>query len=107
MFICQIFFSNLQTILFISKFIKFIVPNITHYFLYITGKENNKKYMTDNPQKPLTKSTQKTIRWTKTADNRLNKLELQVSNIELKLQKIVKQIESTSKSTIYSVRKQQ
>lgn len=61
--------------------------------------------MTKNLQKPLNKSTQKTIRWTKTADNRLQKLELQISSIEQKLEKIINQMQSDSKSTVYSVRK--
>ena len=44
--------------------------------------------MTNQPLKPLNKSTTTTIKWTKTADDRLLRIEKQLDNIEKQLNKI-------------------
>ena len=45
--------------------------------------------MSKHPLKPLNKSTKTTVKWTKSADDRLLRLERQLDNIEKRLKKII------------------
>ena len=67
--------------------------------------------MSHNPQKPLTKKKETTVKWTKDADNRLLKIEKQIGIIEKKLESLIKtwskKTPSESSSTIvYSLKKE-
>ena len=66
--------------------------------------------MSRNPQKPLTKKKETTVKWTKDADNRLLKIEKQIGEIEKKLGSLIKMLSrktpSEGSSTIvYSLKK--
>ena len=65
--------------------------------------------MSQNPQKPVRKSSITTERWTKTADDRIARIEKQINNLESRLQKItafVKENTPTPQSTVtYTVKK--
>ena len=63
--------------------------------------------MSKHPLKPLNKSTKTTVKWTKSADDRLLRLERQLDNIEKRLKKIISKIgqpdQQESKSIVYTI----
>ena len=63
--------------------------------------------MSNQPLKPLNKSTTTTIKWTKTADDRLLRIEKQLDNIEKQLKKIISKNKQSdqqeSKSIVYTI----
>ncbi len=64
--------------------------------------------MTKTPEKPLVKSSTTTEVWTKSADNRIARIEKRVENIEKHLTKMVEQLKRTQSSAGsygYSIRK--
>ena len=48
--------------------------------------------MSKQPLKPLNKSTKTTVKWTKSADDRLLRIERQLDNIEKRLKRILSKI---------------
>ena len=66
--------------------------------------------MSHNPQKPLTKKKETTVKWTKDADNRLLKIEKQIENIEKILESLIrewskKNPSKRSSTIVYSLKK--
>ena len=66
--------------------------------------------MSHNPQKPLTKKKETTVKWTKDADNRLLKIEKQIQEIEKKLESLIrewskKNPSKRSSTIVYSLKK--
>ena len=66
--------------------------------------------MSHNPQKPLTKKKETTVKWTKDADNRLLKIEKQIEKIEKKLEFLIstwskKNPSKRSSTIVYSLKK--
>ena len=66
--------------------------------------------MSHNPQKPLTKKKETTVKWTKDADNRLLKIEKQIEKIEKKLESLIrewskKNPSKRSSTIVYSLKK--
>ena len=66
--------------------------------------------MSNKPQKPLTKKKSTTVRWTKNSDDRLLTLEKQISDIEKKMETLIKTYSPKQKSNnpsrvVYSIRK--
>ena len=66
--------------------------------------------MSNKPQKPITKKKATTVKWTKNADNRLLKIENQITKIEKTLENLIKNISTQQKlpnqsRIIYSIRK--
>ena len=63
--------------------------------------------MTNQPLKPLNKSTTTTVKWTKSSDDRLLRIERQLANIENRLKSIVSKAKQTdqheSKSIVYTI----
>ena len=63
--------------------------------------------MTNQPLKPLNKSTITTVKWTKSADDRLLRIEKQLANIENRLKKIISKAEQAdqqgSKPIVYTI----
>lgn len=63
--------------------------------------------MAKEPQKPLNRSTTTTVKWTKSADDRLLRIEHRLENIEKRLEKILKKVEPSGKKTsqtiVYSI----
>ena len=63
--------------------------------------------MTNQPLKPLNKSTTTTVKWTKSADDRLLRIEKQLANIEKRLKRILSKIrqpdQQKSKSIVYTI----
>ena len=63
--------------------------------------------MSNQPLKPLNKSTTTTVKWTKTADDRLLRIEKQLDNIEKQLKKIISKKKQSdqqeSKSIVYTI----
>ena len=63
--------------------------------------------MSNQPLKPLNKSTTTTVKWTKTADDRLLRIEKQLDNIEKQLKKIISKNKQSdqqeSKSIVYTI----
>ena len=63
--------------------------------------------MSNQPFKPLNKSTTTTVKWTKTADDRLLRIEKQLDNIEKQLKKIIlknkQSDQQESKSIVYTI----
>ena len=63
--------------------------------------------MSKQPLKPLNKSTKTTVKWTKTADDRLLRIERQLDNIEKRLKRILSKIrqpdQQKSKSIVYTI----
>ena len=63
--------------------------------------------MSKHPLKPLNKSTKTTVKWTKSADDRLLRLEMQLDNIEKRLKKIISKAKQAdqqeSKSIVYTI----
>jgi len=65
--------------------------------------------MTKQPEKPINKSVVTTERWTKSADDRLIKLEKQIGQIEKRIQSLFRILDSQSGtkagSITYTVRR--
>ena len=66
--------------------------------------------MSHNPQKPLTKKNETTVKWTKDADNRLLKIEKQIEKIEKILESLIrewskKNPSKRSSTIVYSLKK--
>tara|TARA_B100001750_G_scaffold212485_1_gene194348 strand:- start:105 stop:311 length:207 start_codon:yes stop_codon:yes gene_type:complete len=66
--------------------------------------------MSHNPQKPLTKKKETTVKWTKDADNRLLKIEKQIEKIEKILESLIrewskKNPSKRSSTIVYSLKK--
>ena len=66
--------------------------------------------MSHNPQKPLTKKKETTVKWTKDADNRLLKIEKQIEKIEKILESLIrewskKKPSKRSSTIVYSLKK--
>ena len=63
--------------------------------------------MTNQPLKLLNKSTTTTVKWTKSADDRLLRIEKQLANIEKRLKKIISNTKQAdqqgSKSIVYTI----
>ena len=63
--------------------------------------------MSKHPLKPLNKSTKTTVKWTKSADDRLLRIERQLDNIEKRLKRILSKIgqpdQQKSKSIVYTI----
>jgi len=63
--------------------------------------------MTNQPLKPLNKSTTTTVKWTKSADDRLLRIEKQLANIEKRLKSIISKAKQAdqheSKSIVYTI----
>ena len=63
--------------------------------------------MSNQPLKPLNKSTTTTVKWTKTADDRLLRIEKQLDNFEKQLKKIISKNKQSdqqeSKSIVYTI----
>ena len=63
--------------------------------------------MSNQPLKPLNKSTTTTVKWTKTADDRLLRIEKQLDNIEKQLKKIISKNKQSdqqeSKTIVYTI----
>ena len=63
--------------------------------------------MSKQPLKPLNKSTKTTVKWTKSADDRLLSIERQLDNIEKRLKKIISKTgqpdQQESKSIVYTI----
>ena len=66
--------------------------------------------MSRNPQKPLTKKKETTVKWTKDADDRLLKIEKQIGEIEKNLGSLIKNLSQKtpsegSSTIVYSLKK--
>ena len=66
--------------------------------------------MSRNPQKPLTKKKETTVRWTKDADDRLLKIEKQIGKSENNLGSLIKKLSQKtpsegSSTIVYSLKK--
>ena len=63
--------------------------------------------MSKQPLKPLNKSTKTTVKWTKSADDRLLSVERQLDNIEKRLKRIISKAKQAdqqgSKSIVYTI----
>ena len=63
--------------------------------------------MSKQPLKPLNKSTKTTVKWTKSADDRLLRIERQLDNIEKRLKSIISKAKQAdqqeSKSIVYTI----
>ena len=63
--------------------------------------------MSKQPLKPLNKSTKTTVKWTKSADDRLLSIERQLDNIEKRLKRIISKAKQAdqqgSKSIVYTI----
>jgi len=63
--------------------------------------------MSNQPLKPFNKSTTTTVKWTKTADDRLLRIEKQLDNIEKQLKKIISKNKQSdqqeSKTIVYTI----
>ena len=63
--------------------------------------------MSKQPLKPLNKSTKTTVKWTKSADDRLLSIERQLDNNEKRLKKIISKTgqpdQQESKSIVYTI----
>ena len=63
--------------------------------------------MSKQPLKPLNKSTKTTVKWTKSADDRLLRIENRLENIEKRLEKILVKAKApdkkASKTIIYTI----
>ncbi len=63
--------------------------------------------MSKQPLKPLNKSTTTKVRWTKSADDRLLRIENRLENIEKRLEKILTKTKApykkASKTIIYTI----
>ena len=63
--------------------------------------------MSKQPLKPLNKSTKTTVKWTKSSDDRLLRIERQLDNIEKQLKKIISKNKQSdqqeSKSIVYTI----
>lgn len=67
--------------------------------------------MSQNPQKPVRKSHVTTERWTKSADDRITRIEQQIDQLENRLQKLTKlvkeKIASEQSSVTYTLKRKQ
>ena len=63
--------------------------------------------MSKQPLKPLNKSTKTTVKWTKSADDRLLSIERQLDNNEKRLKRIISKAKQAdqqgSKSIVYTI----
>ena len=63
--------------------------------------------MINQPLKPFNKSTTTTVKWTKSADDRLLRIEKQLANIEKRLKSIISKAKQAdqqeSKSIVYTI----
>ena len=63
--------------------------------------------MINQPLKPLNKCTTTTVKWTKSADDRLLRIEKQLANIEKRLKSIISKAKQAdqqrSKSIVYTI----